>query len=165
MVVRCEEADYCDRIWDVLAGYPGEPDPEASSVVEFLSPLCRCCSSPGPHGEPKVNSVCRIEEKAISEAEWIYKKLMQRPELQRLLAKDASEDVALEVEEEERDSVPLPPKPEVEEIRVLYLQPTKLDSVAAAMKVRWKTRLENEYNMKVDMVTEEPPLEKWTIPN
>ena len=90
---------------------------------------------------------------------------MQRPELQRLLAKDASEDVALEVEEEERDSVPLPPKPEVEEIRVLYLQPTKLDSVAAAMKVRWKTRLENEYNMKVDMVTEEPPLEKWTIPN
>ena len=61
--------------------------------------------------------------------------------------------------------MPLPSKPEAKEVRVLYLKPMKLDRTADAMKDRWKARLEAEYNLKVDMVTEEPPLKEVEDPD
>ena len=86
-VIRYEVVEK-DRVWDVLAGYPGEPSPEESPVAKYLSQSCSCCLPASTHGNQRINSVCRIQERSMSQAEWIYEKLLERPELQELRSKD-----------------------------------------------------------------------------
>ena len=61
-----------DRIWEVLSGYPGEDPPEDDLVAEYLSPPCNCCSTSTTHGTQRINSICRIQERAVAKAGWIY---------------------------------------------------------------------------------------------